>query len=72
MQTFKKTKLTKRQNEFIEAIGKPDVKFTTRSKKKEIADIIPQGSEISIKTYIRTSGDGTVNNPDNLIIEKIK
>jgi hypothetical protein len=65
------TVFTKRQREFIDAIGKPDVKFTLRNKKfaKEGFD---QNIEFNIKSYIRTSGNGTADKLDDLIIKKIK
>lgn len=68
----KATDFTKRQKEFINDIGNPNVEFLTRSKKPEISEKIPQNSKINIKSYIRTSGNGTPNDLKDLLIEKIK
>ncbi len=68
----KATKFTKRQTEFIKAIGKPDSKFTLRNTKFVKEFELEQGIELKIKTYIKTSTNGNPEILNNLDIIKIK
>jgi len=66
-----KIPFTKRQNEFIEAIGKTDSKFTLRNT-KFFKDGFEQGIPLNVKAYIKTNTQGKPNVLDNLDITKIK
>jgi hypothetical protein len=68
----KATDFTKRQKQFIKDIGKPEIEFKTRSKKPIMNRVIPQGSVINIKSYIKTSGNGKFDELDDILVKKIK
>ncbi|MBC8884042.1 hypothetical protein H9X57_14020 [Flavobacterium piscinae] len=68
----KATDFTKRQNEFIEAIGKQDSKFKLRNTKFTEEYDLPQGTELNIKTYIKTYSKDSNDLTNNLDFEKIK
>lgn len=67
----KATDFTARQKQFINKIGEPDVEFKLRSK-KFIEEGFEQDIDLNIKSYIRTSGSGTADKLDDILVEKIK
>jgi len=68
------TNFTNRQKQFLKKIGNLDdgEMFTIRSKKDKITQVIPAGSEIKIKSYIRTSGFKNPYKISNLEPKKVK
>ena len=55
------TALSERQTQFLDALRAGTTQFTTRSAIKRITDVILQNYIVNIKSFVKTSSDGTVN-----------